>query len=73
MGDHRVRLDDYELGLVVGALRARASGVSRKRRAQLLGLAERLAEGHRGNPDWILGYSVTERGTRTETQGSNQG
>lgn len=55
MADHRVRLTDHELDLIVSALQARRRGVSARRAAELDRLAERLAENTRGNPDWILG------------------
>lgn len=61
MGDHRIRLDDEEVLLVVGALLSRAAGVSDERRKRILKLASRLAEGVRGNPNWILGDDVPPR------------
>jgi len=53
--EHRIRLSDHEIELVVSALRARENGVSDARAAELEKLAQRLAEGVRGNPNWILG------------------
>jgi hypothetical protein len=54
VNDHRVRLNDDELALVVSALVARRAGVSAERAAQLDKLATRLSEGKRGNPNWIF-------------------
>jgi hypothetical protein len=54
MEKHRVRLDDYELQLIVSSLWARRRGVSSERALELERLAERLAEGKRGNPNWIF-------------------
>jgi hypothetical protein len=61
MSDHRVRLDDEELALVVGALRARIPGVGRARSEQLARLADRLDEGKRGNPRWLFGWDGVEK------------
>ena len=70
MSDHRVRLDDRELGLIVSALWARRRGVSAARARELERLAERLSEGKRGNPSWILGW--VEAPQRAEaTRGSD--
>lgn len=57
MADHRVRLDDWERDAVVAALRARLRGMSPKTAAKLERLADRIAEGKRGNPAMILGWS----------------
>lgn len=53
MGDHRVRLNDVELDLIVGALRARAAGLSARKAIQLLSLANRLETMAPGNPEWV--------------------
>lgn len=55
MAEHRVRLDDRELDLVVAALRARRSGLSAGTAAEVAALATRLAERTPGNPVWIHG------------------
>jgi len=52
--DHRVRLTDEDLALVVSALRARAAMTRGLRRHRVERLAARLAEGVRGNPKWII-------------------
>jgi hypothetical protein len=54
MSDHRVRLTDDDLALIVSALRARAAMTRGPRRHRVERLAARLAEGVRGNPKWIL-------------------
>lgn len=51
--DHRVRLTDEDIALVVAALRARAAMAGMERRHRIERLAERLAENVRGNPKWI--------------------
>jgi hypothetical protein len=53
MSDHRVRLTDEDVALIVAALRARAGMTTGWRRHRILRLAERMAEGTRGNPKWI--------------------
>lgn len=53
MADRRVRLSAEDTTLVVAALRARAAMTRGMRRHRLERLAERLAEGVRGNPKWI--------------------
>jgi hypothetical protein len=53
MTDHRVRLSDEDLALIVAALRARAAMAGPIRRHRIERLATRLAEGVRGNPKWI--------------------
>lgn len=57
MPDHRVRLTDDALELIVSALHARCAGVSEKRAEKYRRLAERLAECAPGNPhlrfDWV--------------------
>lgn len=52
--DHRIRLTDEDLGLMVAALRARAAMTRGLRRHRVERLAERLAEAVRGNPRWVL-------------------
>jgi N6-adenosine-specific RNA methylase IME4 len=53
MSDHRIRLSDDDLSLIVAALKARAAMAGPLRRHRIDRLAERLAEGVRGNPKWI--------------------
>lgn|GEM_PF-3636258 len=55
VSDHRVRLTDDDLALIVSALRARAAMTRGLRRHRIERLAARLAEGGRGNPKLILG------------------
>ena len=55
MSDHRPRLTDEDLALVLSSLRARAAMTSRLRRHRIDRLVSRLAEGTRGNPKWIHG------------------
>lgn len=59
-------MDDRELGLIVSSLWARRRGVSAARARELERLAERLSEGKRGNPAWILGW--VEAAKRDEVQ-----
>jgi hypothetical protein len=54
MGDHRLRLSDDDVELIVRALRARAAMTRGLRRHRVERLAERLAEGGSGNPKWRL-------------------
>lgn len=54
MPDHRIRLSDEDISLVVSALKARAAMTRGLRRHRIERLAERLSEGHRGNPKWLL-------------------
>lgn len=55
MGDHRVRLSDDDLVLIVAALRARAAMTRGLRAHRVARLAARLAESSRGNPKFSLG------------------
>lgn len=65
MKDHRVRLDDREVLLVLNALRARYAGLKTDaRREETWRLYERLLEGLPGNPNWRLGE---DRGVRKDT------
>lgn len=52
--DHRIRLNDQDIDLIVSSLRARAAAVSPARRRELMRLAERLSDPGRGNPCWRL-------------------
>jgi hypothetical protein len=49
-----VRLSDDDVALIVAALRARAAMAGPMRRHRIERLADRLAEGGRGNPKWRL-------------------
>lgn len=53
--DHRVRLTDDDVALIVSSLRARAAMTNGARRHRIERLASRLAEGGRGNPKFSLG------------------
>jgi hypothetical protein len=55
MTDHRPRLSDDDLAIILSALRARAAMTTRLRRHRIDRLVTRLAEGTRGNPKWIHG------------------
>lgn len=52
--DHRVRLNDEDLSLIVAALRARAAMAGPLRRHRIERLADRLADLAPGNPKWRL-------------------
>ena len=54
MSDHRIRLSDDDLALIVAALNARAAMTKGMRRHRIQRLASRLSEGQRGNPKWRL-------------------
>jgi hypothetical protein len=54
VSDHRVRLTDTDLSLIVSALRARAAMCTGMRRHQVERLAERLGDVAPGNPTWRL-------------------
>lgn len=54
MSDHRIRLTDDDIALIVAALTARAAMAGPMRRHRIERLADRLREGHRGNPKWLL-------------------
>jgi hypothetical protein len=54
MADHRIRLSDDDVTLIVAALRARAAMAGPLRRHRIERLADRLGEGKRGNPKWII-------------------
>jgi hypothetical protein len=63
MSDHRIRLTDDDLTLVIAALRARAAMSGAMRRHRIDRLAARLAECTRGNPKYSLGeYEQTHEG-----------
>lgn len=55
MGDHRIRLSDDDLGLIVAALKARAAMAGPMRAHRITRLADRLGECSRGNPKLSLG------------------
>jgi hypothetical protein len=54
MSDHRIRLTDEDIALIVAALTARAAASGAIRRHRIYRLASRLAECQRGNPKWLL-------------------
>lgn len=54
MPDRRIRLTDEDIALIVSALRARAAMTRGLRRHRVIRLADRLAEGGRGNPKWRI-------------------
>ena len=53
--DHRIRLSDDDIVLIVASLRARAAMAGELRRHRIERLAARLAECSRGNPKLSLG------------------
>lgn len=55
MSDHRIRLTDEDLALIVAALRARAAMTTGLRRHRIERLRGRLAECVRGNPKFLHG------------------
>jgi hypothetical protein len=55
MGDHRPRLSDDDMALVLAALRARVAMTTGLRRHRAERLLSRLAEMARGNPKFLLG------------------
>ena len=71
MNDHRIRLSDEDVTLIVSALRARAAMTRGLRRHRVERLALRLAEGVRGNPKWIIdeGSQTHEDELAEEVQG----
>jgi len=52
MKDHRIRLTDDDIALIVSALRARAGMAGAERLDRCARLVERLTEGARGNPQF---------------------
>lgn len=54
MPDHRVRLSDEDLDLIVAALRARAAMARGLRLHRVERLASRLADLAPGNPQWRI-------------------
>jgi len=54
MAEHRIRLDDLDIELVVAALRAREAMTVKLRRHRIRRLIERLESTERGNPKWRL-------------------
>jgi len=54
MSDHRVRLTDEDIALIIAALRARAAMARGPRAHRIWRLADRLGEMHRGNPKWMI-------------------
>ena len=55
MSDHRIRLTDEDIALILSALRARSAMTAGLRRHRVGRLIARLAEGARGNPKYRLG------------------
>jgi len=55
MGDHRIRLSNEDIALIVSALRARAAMTTRLRRHRVERLVARLSECSPGNPKLSLG------------------
>ena len=54
---------DEELSIVIAALSARIAGLkSTSAKVRTLRLLERLQEGTRGNPNWILGSRMQGAG-----------
>jgi len=54
VSDHRIRLSNDDIALIVAALRARAAMTRGMRRHRVERLAVRLAQATPGNPKWIL-------------------
>jgi hypothetical protein len=55
MKDHRIRLTDADIALIVSALHSRSAMTTGLRQHRLQRLAARLSEGVRGNPKLLLG------------------
>jgi len=70
MSDHRIRLTDEDLALIISALRARRPMTRGMRAHRICRLETRLAEGLRGNPRWRLGeYEQTHEDQLDEDEG----
>jgi len=54
MADHRIRLTDEDIALILAALRARRAMSRAAREHRIDRLIARLSEGVRGNPKWLL-------------------
>ena len=54
MGDHRIRLSDDDIALIVSALRARRAMSQGMREHRIDRLIARLGEGKPGNPKWVI-------------------
>jgi hypothetical protein len=54
MSEHRVRLEDEDLALIVAALKARRAMSTGLREHRIDRLIARLAEMTPGNPKWLL-------------------
>jgi hypothetical protein len=55
MADHRVRLSDEDIALIVSALKARSAMTRDLRRHRVHRLIVRLSECGRGNPKFMFG------------------
>jgi len=65
MAEHRVRLTDEDVQLIVAALSARTAALQGKRRLQTFWLMWRLAEMSPGNPRLKLGGGASGPSTVT--------
>lgn len=54
MKDHRIRLTDDDLSLIIAALRAREAMTTKLRRHHVRRLIERLDQVSPGNPKWLI-------------------
>jgi len=54
MADHRIRLTDKDVRLIVAALRARQAMTRSLRKHRVQRLIERLESTERGNPKWRI-------------------
>ena len=54
MADHRIRLSDEDIALIVSALRSRRAMAKGLREHRVDRLVARLSEGSRGNPKWLI-------------------
>lgn len=70
MTDHRIRFSDEDLQLVIAALRSRAAMTRGLRRHRVERLAERLADGQRGNPKWVLSEDSQTHEDEIDTEDS---
>lgn len=54
MADHRIRLQDADIALIVAALKSRRAMTGGVRQHHVDRLIARLEEGTRGNPRWLI-------------------
>lgn len=60
VSDHRIRLTDEDIALIVASLASRRAMSRGSRRLQIDRLIARLSDGGAGNPVWRLGIVTTD-------------